>query len=153
MRNDIDELLQLSFTLSERRFGPLTFDPLSDQPGHGRQCIETIRRESFSSEHSHHADQPIANDEWIARKSDHALTFCPCPVTDARIIQNVIRQVGAAFLRNETDLQRTDWHPAVGSVQVPVHTGARLQFQRVAVFIDRPYARKRPIELPYDRLR
>src|SRR5215470_9563053 len=91
MRNDIDELLQLSFTLSERLFGPLAFDPFSDQAGHGCQSIETIRHQSFSSEHSHHSDQPIASDEWIARKSDHSLTFCPSPVTDARIIQNVIR--------------------------------------------------------------
>jgi hypothetical protein len=61
--------------------------------------------------------------------------------------------VGEAFLRNQTDLQLPDWHPAVWPVQVRVHSGARLQFQRVAVFIDRPYARKRRIELSYDRLR
>src|SRR6185295_11619959 len=60
--------------------------------------------------------------------------------------------MGFLLLSDHTDLQLSDRDVAVGTVEMRVHPGTGLQFQKVFICVERPDSREGRIEVAHDRL-
>src|SRR6267143_754251 len=76
----------------------------------------------------------------------------PLLVVDLRITHHLVGQVGTALPGDHADLVLSQWHAAVGSVDMRVHTGARLQLERAGGFVEGPDAGERHVEVAHQCL-
>jgi hypothetical protein len=60
--------------------------------------------------------------------------------------------MGFLLLSDHTDLQLSDLDVAVGTVEMRVHPGTGLQFQKVFICVERPDSREGRVEVAHDRL-
>ena len=66
----------------------------------------------------------------------------PLPVTNPRIIEDVVGQMRFALLGDQPDLELSDRHPCVAAIEVGIHPRARLKLQHLICFVKRPDARE-----------
>jgi len=92
-------------------------------------AVQSFVRKRVARKHCHHAHQLILNEEWIARKTNQALSHGPTLVAHARVVLHVVREVWQALLGDASNLVRTNRHPSVGSVHVRVESRARLKLE------------------------
>ena len=89
----------------------------------------------MACEDRHDSKQVVVHDQGIAAEGHHPLPLCPVLVIDTGVAEDAIGEVGRALLGDEADLELTDFHPAMGPVEVRIHAGAGLQLQDLLLVI------------------
>ena len=122
------------------------FDGLRDGGRRRRQRVQCLRRKRAAREHAHDAVALFCHQQRITGEGDHALGPRPLPVADAWVVGHVVGHVRLLLLGDQPDLELADRSAAVRAVQVRVHSGAGLQLQGHAGFIEHPDPGERRVE-------
>ncbi len=125
-RELFERQLALAQQFRQRLLGPAPLDALRDDVRHRRERFERVVGECAAREHSQHADQPVPDEQRVARERHHPLAPRPLLVAHARVADHRVRQVRSALGRDEPYLEPAHGHPPVRAVRVRVHPRARL---------------------------
>ena len=136
---------------AQRGLGGAALDADGDGVGDRREVAEHGFGECMFGKKRDHADEAGIDDERVAGKGDHAFARRPFRVGDIRIVRHVVREVGAAALRDAADLELPHRHPSVRSVEMRVEPGAGAEDEHGLRLIEHPDAREGGVEMAHEQ--
>src|SRR5215813_11173753 len=150
-RRRVRQNTELFLARAQRLFGPFPLDALCDRSRDSGDSFDRVFAQWMTREHRHHPDDPILNQQRIAREGHHSFLSRPLRVADARVITHVVGQMRLALFGDQANLEFPDGHAGVPAIQVRIHSCAGLQFQQRLLRIQRPDARKRRVQMSDQR--